>query len=221
VIRINLLPPEIGQKRKDERRWRGVAAGGLAAVVLIAGVFMVLQFQVSLKQGDLAGWEQQAIGLKQQAERFRVFQVKQDDLRNRQMIADSALAGRIDWSGPLSDIGMVLPSDIFLVRLSGVEPKAAVGVTPSAPGKLTLDGKALDYPNDVPDLGYQSVAKLLVRLAELKDLQGVWLSSSERPLLPAPSAVAAPLLPVDPNTLSITFNIVADIVPSTTSTSTP
>jgi Tfp pilus assembly protein PilN len=180
VIRINLLPPEITQKRKDEKRWRWIVMGSIAAFAVVGIAFAILQVEVSMKASEVASIRQQAEGLQQEAQRFQVFRLKEDDLKARQVIADKALAGRMDWSGLYSDVALVLPGDIYLVRLATTEPKAP------APGTFALDGRAIDYPYDVPDLGYKSVAKLLVRLAELPKLQSVWLGRSVKP--PAPSA---------------------------------
>jgi hypothetical protein len=91
----------------------------------------------------------------------------------------------MDWSKLLAELCLVLPSDIYLDRIGVTEPKSG---TPPTVGDLSIDGKALDYPYDVPDIGYKSIAKLLVRMAELSDLQEVWLYSSVKP---APPVVAA------------------------------
>jgi Tfp pilus assembly protein PilN len=180
MIRINLLPPEITQKRRDEKRWRWVALGAIAIAVVLVAVFALAQLLVASKQGEVAGIKQQAEGLAQEADRFQVFQVKEADLATRRGIADMALAGRIDWSGLCSEVALVLPSDIYLIRLYAVEPtRDLAGVV--TPGSLALDARAIDYPFDVPDLGYKSVAKLLVRLSELPDVQSVWLTSSVKP----------------------------------------
>jgi Tfp pilus assembly protein PilN len=194
VIRINLLPPEIGRKRRDEERWRWVILGAIVAGVLLAGVFIVLQLQVSARQGEVAAVKQQAEGLQQSAARFQVFQEKQADLENRKRVADTALAGRLDWSKLLSEVALVLPPDIYVLRLGLTEPKAAVvragaGSSEAAQvGKIALDGRALDFPNDVPDLGYKSIAKLLVRLADLDQVMNVWLTQSTKPAAPVTTA---------------------------------
>jgi hypothetical protein len=179
MIRINLLPPEIVQKRKDEKRWRWVAFGGVVAFVIVGLVFAVLQLQVAGKQYEVSSVRQQAEALKQKADKFKIFQDKKTDLETRKQIAAGALAGRTDWSKVLSEICLVLPSDIYLTRIGAMEPKMA----PPTTGKVSIDGKALDYPNDVPDVGYKSVAKLLVRLAELDDIENVWLTYSSKPVL--------------------------------------
>ncbi len=220
MIRINLLPPEIIEKRKDEGRWRWVGlAAGVLAVALI-GTFLILQFEVSLKQNEVAAVKQTAEGVKQQTERFQVFQAKRTDLANRRAIALSAIAGRVDWPRLLSEVALILPTDIYLIRVGTVEPKVAGGAGagaaagPAVPGKLTMDGRALDVPNDVPDLGYRSIAKLLVRLAGLDQLDNVWLSSSVKPpLVPEGTAPSA-------DSVFITFTVAADIN-STTSTLVP
>lgn len=187
MIRINLLPPEITQKRKDERRWRWVALGAILTFALVFAVFALAQLLVGAKQAEVASIEQEAEGLQQEADRFQVFQVKETDLETRRGIAEMAIAGRLDWSGLCSEVALVLPTDIYLMRLSGVEPtRDLAGVV--TPGSLALDGRAIDYPFDVPDLGYKSVAKLLVRLSELPDVQAVWLTSSVKP---APGSVGA------------------------------
>jgi Tfp pilus assembly protein PilN len=213
VIRINLLPPEIVQKRKDEKRWQWVAIGGVAAVIAVGLVFSALQLQVAGKQSEVASVRQQAEALQQKADKFKIFQEKKVDLDTRRQIADGALAGRMEWSKLLSEISLMLPSDIFLTRLEALQPASA-----AEPGKLSLDGKALDYPNDVPDLGYKSVAKLMVRLAELDQLKAVWLSQSSKP---APTvSQATPGTPINPDSYHILFALTADIVSSSTPTAT-
>jgi Tfp pilus assembly protein PilN len=179
VIRINLLPPEINQKRKDEKRWRWVMLGAALVAVALVGVFALLQFQVSAKATEVANVKQQAQALQQSATRFQVFKEKQVDLDNRKVIATAALLGRIDWAKLLSEVAMVLPSDIYLTRIGSTEPKAGAAPTP---GRLSLEGMALDFPNDVPDLGYKSVAKMLVRLADLDQIDSVWLNQTKKPV---------------------------------------
>lgn len=222
MIRINLLPPEIGQKRKDEERWRWVILGGIATAVILLGVFGVLQFQVSQKQSEVAAVKQQAVSLKQSAARFQVFQDKQSDLANRKALADTALAGRMDWSKLYSEIGMILPADVYMLRIGSTQPKAAIAGNapkPAAPGALTMDGKALDFPEDAPDLGFKSVAKLLVRLAALDGVGNVWLTQSAKPAFVelAPGSTAS--APTNPY---ITFGVSADLTlaPSTNANAT-
>jgi Tfp pilus assembly protein PilN len=187
VIRINLLPPEIGQKRKDEKRWRWVILGAVLIVAALMGVFALVQVQVTMKQNDVATVKQQADSLQQSAARFQVFQQKQSDLGNRRRIAGLALAGRMDWAKLYTEFSMVLPTDIYVTRLGATEPKAAAGAAPAQPGRLSIDGRALDFPDDVPDLGYKSVAKMLVRLAQLDFIDNVWLASSTKPSVAAPT----------------------------------
>jgi hypothetical protein len=208
VIRINLLPPEIAQKRKDEQRWRWVAFGGIAAVIALGLVFSALQLQVAAKQYEVASVQQQADALQQKADKFKIFQEKRADLENRRRIAAGALAGRTDWSKVLSEVCLVLPSDIYLLRIGATEPR----VTPPTTGKVSLDGNALDYPNDVPDLGYKSVAKLLVRLAELDQIENVWLTFSSKP---ARVVSSAPLTPAE---YYIRFSLTCEISVPPTST---
>ena len=175
MIRINLLPPEIIQKRKDEQRWRWIVIGGVILFVVVGAVFALMQIRVFAAQSEVAAVKQQAADLQKDAERFQVFQLKEADLSKRKQVAEGALLGRVDWSALYSEIALVLPTDVYLMRLTTTEPK-----TPAL-GTIAIDGRAIDYPFDVPDLGYKSVAKLMVRLAELPKVQGVWLTSSVKP----------------------------------------
>jgi len=191
VIRINLLPPEITQKRKDERRWRWIIVGGIVGAVVLAGVFLLLQLQVSIKQGEVAAVKQEAAGLQQQAQRFQIFQQKKAELATRRQIVSDALAGRIDWSRLLSEVALVLPTDVYVTQIGATQPAPGTPEAPPANGSLTMSGRALDVPNDTPDLGYKSIAKLLSRLADLQQLSGVWLTDSTKPNTPTPESQSA------------------------------
>lgn len=206
MIRINLLPPEIIQKRKDEQRWTWVVLGGILVFVVLAGIFLLTQIQVSLKSNEVDQIRQQAESKSQEAERFKIFQAKEADLANRRTIANQALQGRMDWGQLYSEVALVLPTDIYALSMSTVQP------TGPTPGKLTINGRAIDYPEDVPDLGYKSIAKLLVRMADLEQLQSVWLSASNKPPPAAADSTATPY---------ITFGVSADIPSPTATPSSP
>ena len=136
MIRINLIPPEILQSRKDERRWKWVwLAGGIAALAVA------------------------------------VFSQAEEQLGARQDAVDAAIKGRIDWSEMLYELGLVLPSDVYLTTFTGVDNAGSGSV-------VTMAGQAVYDPDDVPANGYKSIAKMLVRLTELKELNSVWLTSA-------------------------------------------
>jgi len=202
VIRINLIPPEILQNRRDERRWKWMAlAGGIIAAVLVMfWAFMALQVTASVAEVDSIVAE--ATALESQAAQFQVFKQTEADLGVRKSAVVAAKAGEVDWARMLYELGLVLPKDIYLTSFTGSDAGAG--------GKSTISiaGQALDKIEDAPDNGYKSVAKMLVRLADLSQLDSVWLSSTSVPAL-ATGATIAPMI-----SWTVNANISADATAS-------
>jgi Tfp pilus assembly protein PilN len=172
VIRINLIPPEIVQKRKDEKRWQWVGLGTVVLAVVIALVYSVLLFQVVGKQADVASVKQEAADLQSETSRFQIFQQQQADLQLREAAVAAASQGRVDWARMFNELGLVLPSDSYLTAFNGSEGSAG------AEGVVTLSGVANDHPDNNAKSGYKTVAKALVRLADLQQLDSVWLTNA-------------------------------------------
>ncbi|MEI7815132.1 MAG: hypothetical protein WCJ13_10120 [Coriobacteriia bacterium] len=167
MVRINLLPPEVLERRRYEK-WYGpvfiVFAALLAVVLIVYGFFW---FGSSQQNGDLQLLQEQSQKVEAQAEAFGVFQQKEQDLADRQSIATRALAGRIDMGRVSEEVSLVLPDEVWLGQM---------GIT-QADG-LTLDGFTPYSPSHSMDVSYKSVAKTLVRLNELDDVSDVWLTKA-------------------------------------------
>lgn len=176
MIRINLLPPEITQKRKDEQNWKYVIVGAVGVAIVLAAFYGVMLMLVQSKEADVAAVKQEAAQLQAQTTRFQIFQQKEADLTQRKAIYEAAKQGRIDWTRLLNEVALVIPSDIFLDTLAGNEAESGAAT-------LNMDGKAVHMTIDDADKGngFKSVAKLLVRLTELKDIDTVWLTSVAHP----------------------------------------
>ncbi len=172
MIRINLLPHELVEKRRFEHRIVYVVAAGLAVFLLLGVVFGFLQWQVSGKNEVLQQNSENASQLLKQAQAYEVFQNKEDMLQQRLDTAAVALDGRIDWGRISNELSLVMPSDVWLVYLKGSEEEG-----------VQLEGWALDAAVDVPDVGHKAVAKTLVRLADLELLDSVWLTFSGKDLV--------------------------------------
>lgn len=185
MIRINLLPPEITDKRKAERRWYYVVLGAVGIYLVLAVFWFVMFLQVTAKSADVGAKMQEAQALQQQASSFKVFEDRQADLKARQATVDKALTGRREWSKLFTELALVLPADAWLEKLH-VDEKA-----------FQISGQSLAPTGDEQSSGFKPVAKLLVHMADLQDLENVWLGSSNK----------SQVLSQD----TVTFDITADI----------
>jgi Tfp pilus assembly protein PilN len=184
-IRINLLPPEILEKRKAESRRLVFLAVGLTVIALLGVAWAFVALFVGIKTGEVASKQQEAASLRAQAEAFKVFEDRGLELQARQEIADRALAGRISWSRIMGELSLVLPPDIWLSVFDGSEQTAATAGSSTTEGRpapaatLSLTGWSLDQPAEEVNGGFKSIALLLVRLDDLEQLANVWLTSAE------------------------------------------
>lgn len=194
MVRINLLPQEIIEKRRFERNLRYVMLGGVAALVVLFAVYGLLAMQVASANAELQDRQQTEANLRAQAEAFSIFEEKESDLEARLALADQALAGRVDWGRLANELSLIMPSDVWVVTLTGDEEQG-----------VTMFARAVDSETDVPDVGHKAVAKTLVRMTDLEQLSSVWLSSSikteyeEKPAIDftVTTAVVRPDLEVD------------------------
>lgn len=167
MIRINLIPPEITQKRRSESRLLLMVGVFLVAMVLMGAFAAVMFAQVGFKEDEVAAATQELESVKLQAERFRVFEDTEKELELRAQIAEETMQGAIDWSRLCEEVSLVLPDDVWLSAINANEVDG-----------MTLVGRALDYLDDAPDVGHKAIARTLVRLTDLEQLYNVWLTSS-------------------------------------------
>lgn len=178
MTQINLLPPEIQARRKADRRMVYVALGALALVLVLAVVGVFGFFRVQSKKTELASVQQEVRTAQAEAELLAIFEQTATELQSRSAIVERALAGRRDWARLYDEISLVLPSDLWADSIQGSEENG-----------LLIQGWAVDAPKDTPDAGHKSIAKMLVRLADLEQLKDVWLTSSAKDLYEEQDAI--------------------------------
>lgn len=197
MMRINLLPPEILERRKAEKRVGYVVVAAMGIAVVLAGVWTYGYFNLQGKQQDLASLQQQVQSTNAAATQLAIFEERATELQARKATALIALGDRRDWARMLDEISLVLPPDMWVQT-----------VTASQDDGIGINGYALDTPTDNPDSGHKSIAKALVRLADLDDLFDVWLISSQKTQFEEQDVIQ----------YSITAKVVAPTVETPTST---
>ena len=178
MMRINLLPPEILERRKAEKRIGWVVVGAIAVALLLAGVWGVGFMTVQGKRDDLAAIQQQVQTTQAQANQLAIFEERAVELEGRRGIVTLALGDKINWAKLLDELSLVLPSDVWVSRMALDQLNG-----------LQIQGYAVDAPTDTPDAGHKSIAKTLVRLADLEQLYNVWLTNSVKELYEEQDAI--------------------------------
>lgn len=167
MVRINLLPPEIIERRKYERFYPYVfIAGGLLLAMVVAS-WGATQWVVGGRATVLQQTRENTQGLNEQAAALAVFELRESEFDARQQAATQALEGRVDMGSLAEEISMVLPEEVWVERLFINEE---TGVTLNADTPNSDDRTMAE--------GYKSVAATLVRLSTLDDLHDVWLTGA-------------------------------------------
>jgi len=167
MLRINLLPREVLDRRRFEGWYRYIfiISIGLVLVVLLvaAGLFVAVQ----QKSDELQTVKDKAQQYAEQGKAFDIFEKKEAELTDRQAIAQSALADRINLGKVAEEVSLVLPDEVWLDSMNLSQESG-----------LSFSGNTPRSTAQTMNISYKSIAKTLVRLNELPLVTDVWLSSA-------------------------------------------
>jgi Tfp pilus assembly protein PilN len=166
---INLLPPEIREKRVAERRRILVGMGAAVLLGAIGAVIFLMNVMLQGEQAKLSAMEKQSAGIQRAITEYQIFEKQKQDVDAKKAVVDQVTAGEVPWYKLFNEVALVIPSDVWLTAISGDEKKG-----------VSFIGAAVDQVADTPDSGHKPVAKWLVRLSEIPMLTDVWLTSSAK-----------------------------------------
>jgi Tfp pilus assembly protein PilN len=196
---INLLP-------RDDKRRGGSAKpnaivltaiiGAVIVTALICGLFLMAHGTVTQKQAALEGLQHELAAIPTPAtDVVARSDALVADKQARISALNAALARRIAWDRVLREFAMVLPSDVWLMKLSGEPPTLSTALAGPAPAASTPSGTAAPGSSQAPPgagsdgtvmfqiegftYSQDGVARLLTRLQVIPDFQNVQLLMSE------------------------------------------
>jgi Tfp pilus assembly protein PilN len=167
MLRINLLPREVLDRQRFEGWYRYIfiISTGLVLIVLLvaAGLYLLVQ----QKNDELQTARDNAQKYAEQGKAFDIFEKKEKELADRQAIAQTALADRLNLGKIAEEVSLVLPDEVWLdsMTLDENTGMSFIGNTPRSTSQSLNES-------------YKSVARTLVRLNMLPEINDVWLSSA-------------------------------------------
>jgi Tfp pilus assembly protein PilN len=194
--RVNLLPPEIAEKRAFRRIQFALGASVLGAVVVVGMLYVGATSSVSHAQSDLSASQATQTQLQGQVAKFADVTAVYAAAAAAQASLTSAMGDEVRYSQLLNDLSLTIPDNVWLSNLSyvAVPPSAAgaaAGATSTAVGTLSASGTAFSHDD---------VAVLLESLMGLKTYANSYFTSSTESLLGKRKVV--------------TYTVTADVTPA-------
>jgi Tfp pilus assembly protein PilN len=179
LVRVNLLPPEIGQRRRLRRIQAGLAALVALAVVGVGAGWWQASQSVTSAQGELETAQAEGVKLQAQAAQYAEVPKLAAQLAEAQGNLDRIQANEVHWSTQLADLSLRVPSTVWLTQMAVTQsfPAAAAPAAgdPLAPanaiGTLTYQGYALQQAD---------VATWLDSLARLSGADYPWFTNATK-----------------------------------------
>ncbi len=160
AARINLLPPEIIEKRQSEKRLAVLLLVVSLYILMLVGIYLLMQVKIFQESQVLMQRRAHNTKLNQKIAEFEVFKRRKEEAQKREEIINKALSGEKSWYRLLLKLSIIIPGEVNITSFSGDEIAG-----------LTFSGQAL---------GYNSLVKWLVRLSEIKELSEIWLGSASK-----------------------------------------
>jgi Tfp pilus assembly protein PilN len=189
---VNLLPPEIGERRRLRHLKAGLGVGVLATAGVVAGLYVMANADVSSahEQLQIAKTE----GARLQAETIKYANVPAVIARvdAAKLQRSQAMSQEVRWSFLLNDLSLRIPAKVWLTNLTVTQsvdaPAPAAGAAATYPvpgiGQVTFEGQAYSH-NDA--------ATWLEMLARQRGLSQAYLTNSTLDEGLASASVDAPV----------------------------
>jgi Tfp pilus assembly protein PilN len=151
--RVNLLPPEISERKKLQRIQLGL---GLAVVVVVAGVGLVYESggnAVTDSQNQLSAAQQQNTALQTKLASLQFVSAEKVVADQTQAMLTQATATQVHWSNYLADLSVITPAHDWFTSITFSEsvPVGSISSPADAPpviGAVTFAGSGLAH-NDL------------------------------------------------------------------------
>lgn len=179
-MRINLLPPEVGERQRLRRRTFLTVAIGAGLLLVIGGFYFLQVLRLSGVEEDIQAQEARNAELQQQINELDDIAALEQEIAQTRQLLEALLQDRVLWSGVMRDISLVIPGELWLEGLTGTVGTATAegGETAAVTtgesgliGQISFNGKAFDHLD---------VALWLSRLEDVRGFINPWLSSSTK-----------------------------------------
>lgn len=172
MTQVNLLPPELRQRAAVRRTTSLVILGGVVLLAIVGFFYVLASMSLSRAEDDLAAQEATNQRLQSQISELQQFATLQAELQQKQQLLQTVFLDEIQWSGVLTDVSRIIPSESYLTSFTG-QISATTTTTPGATttlvGNLSFSGQAL---------GTDTLASWLTRLDQVKGWVNAWMSSA-------------------------------------------
>lgn len=166
--RINLLPPDLAQRRRIRQLGAAIGAAGLALVAVLALVYVVQEVRLRGERGRLEQQQDRNAEIQAEIAALQEFGALEQQLQRRIALIQDLTADEVRWSVVLADISLVIPPDVWLTQFSGsLTPQEEAETI----GSLEMGGTGFGHPD---------VAAWLTRLGRVDGFAFPYLSLSQR-----------------------------------------
>lgn len=172
---INLLPPEIAQRRRAREITLLIGAAGLVLIAILVLVYLVQTARLSGERSHLEDAQRQNSSLESKVGALQTFAQREQELKTKQTLLAILTQDEVRWSVLLNNISMKIPSDVWLTSLTG-SIQASTG-TPQA-GSPALSIGTLSFSGST--FTHLDVAKWLSRLAQVPEFSFPYLTLSAK-----------------------------------------
>ena len=185
--RVNLLPPEIAERRAFRQVQMGLGGAVLGVVVLLALLFLSASHSVSSANEQLQSAKTQQRLLQNQSASYSNVTAIYKAAADAQTQLVTAMGDEVRFSQLLNDLSLSVPSSVWVssVALSVTPPSGtASGASPAAGSASVSSGSGIGtFTVTGVGFSHNDVALWLESVAVLKTYSDPYLSSSTEALL--------------------------------------
>jgi Tfp pilus assembly protein PilN len=183
---VNLIPPE--DRRGGSAPLRTgplpyVVLGGLVLALLAVVLVVLVGNQISEREGEVAKLEREDSVAAAKAQRLAAYTEFRVMSEQRVATVSDLADSRFDWERVMRELSLVLPSNVWLVGLTGT---AAPGVALEGGSTGETSGMRADVPGPALELsgcakGQEAVAGFVTALEDIDGVTRVGVQASELP----------------------------------------
>lgn len=190
---VNLLPPEIHERRRLQQVQVGLGVAVLVAIGGVALLYMSGEGSVTTAQAGLATAQAQQAKLNSDVAKLQFVSQAQSAVDASEAAMTQATSTEIHWSGYLSDLATILPAGVWFSQVSLSETLAPGSLAspadaPASVGAVQITGSA-DAPTGFSNV-HNGVATWLDAAVKEKGFANPWFAQSAEGFV-GPTKVAA------------------------------